>query len=56
MHGSASGVVGRLIFTTVRIAGPNYRQMLAGCYRKKYLRATSRLLALTQGLSGPREP
>lgn len=30
-------------------------EMLAGGYRKKYLRATSRLLALTQGLSDNRE-
>jgi cell division protein ZapE len=31
-------------------------EMLAGGYRKKYLRATSRLLALTAALSRPREP
>jgi cell division protein ZapE len=31
-------------------------EMLAGGYRKKYLRATSRLLALTAGVSQPREP
>ncbi len=29
-------------------------EMLAGGYRKKYLRATSRLVALTAGLTGPR--
>jgi cell division protein ZapE len=31
-------------------------EMLAGGYRKKYLRATSRLLALTAGANQPREP
>jgi cell division protein ZapE len=31
-------------------------EMLAGGYRKKYLRATSRLLALTQGVTRDREP
>jgi cell division protein ZapE len=31
-------------------------EMLAGGYRKKYLRATSRLLALTAGANAPREP
>jgi cell division protein ZapE len=31
-------------------------EMLAGGYRKKYLRATSRLLALTAGFNQPREP
>jgi cell division protein ZapE len=31
-------------------------EMLAGGYRKKYLRATSRLLALTAGANPPREP
>lgn len=31
-------------------------EMLAGGYRKKYLRATSRLVALTAGFSGSREP
>ena len=31
-------------------------EMLAGGYRKKYLRATSRLLALTAGVDAPRGP
>jgi cell division protein ZapE len=31
-------------------------EMLAGGYRKKYLRATSRLLALTAGVNAPRGP
>jgi cell division protein ZapE len=30
-------------------------EMLAGGYRKKYLRATSRLLALTAAATQPRE-
>jgi cell division protein ZapE len=31
-------------------------EMLAGGYRKKYLRATSRLVALTAGVNQAREP